>query len=346
MNDMEEKGRRVTIKDIAAHTGYSIATVSRVINGMSMYYSEGTREKIQKAIERFNYHPNLLAKGLKERRTFTIAYLVPQIDDFYSGIYNGMQSEAHARGYSIAIFSSDYHKRKEKANIAHILEKQYDGVIVATGLLNENDNEKLADIFPGTAVVLLEGMEPCANVSRVCVDVEGVFGRAIDYLVGLGHRKIAYVSAPCSFDSLRYRYRGYVNALRAHGIEPDPSLIHFDPGLGLSRFDECYAVAQKVLRKPDFTAMLIMSDWAAFTAIRVVNEMGLKVPEDISIIGFDNLPFTEFSQPALTTISQNSDALAAHGIRLLLDRLNGRAAEDVCLGADLILRQSVAAVKR
>ena len=343
---MVPKSKRVSIKDIAAYTGYSIATVSRVINGTNKFYSEKAKIEIEEAIRKLGYHPNILAKGLKEGRTRTIAYLVPQIDDYYTSVYIGMQNEAYLHGYSIVVISSDYNINQERVNISHIIENNYDGIIVVTGLLNEESNENLAEIFAGIPVVLIEGMHSYENILQVCVDVESVCERAVNLLIELGHKRIAYLSAPCRFETLRYRYQGYVKALKKHEIEPDPSLIFFDSGLELSRFKDCYAIVHAVLQKSDFTAMFIMSDWAAFTAIRVANEMGLRVPEDISIIGFDNLPLTEFTQPALTTISQNSEILGTYGIQLILDKLEGCDVEDVFLDADLIIRQSVAQVKK
>ena len=144
---MADTKKKATIKDVARESGCSIATVSRVINGVNMYYSQETREKVEEAVRKLNYTPNLNAKGLKESRSFNIVYLVPQMDEYYVSILNVMQEIANQKGYSVFILSSNYSEEQEAKHIQHILEKQYDGVVIATGLLNQKYVERIDEIF-------------------------------------------------------------------------------------------------------------------------------------------------------------------------------------------------------
>lgn len=339
------ENRRSTIKDVARESKCSIATVSRVINGVNLYYSQETKEKVLAATKKLNYIPNLNAKGLKERCSYNIAFLVPQIDDFYVGVFDAMQEVANKKGYTVVILSSNYKQEQEKININHIIEKQYDGIIVATGFLNPRYNRELPQMFHGVPVVLLEGVGASEAIRTVNVDVEKVCRDATQYLIDLGHSRIAYVSAPCRFKTLSYRFKGYLAALRDNQIPIDGSLIFFEKGLEKTDFRKCYGIMKRVISEGDFSALLVMSDWAAFSSLKIANELGKRVPEDISIIGFDNLPFTEYSEPQLCTISQNSDSVGRSGISLIFDMLEGKETKDVCLKGNLVLRGSVAARK-
>lgn len=338
---MKNESRRVTIKDVARETGFSIATVSRVINGVNMYYSEETRRKVEEAVQKLNYTPNLNAKGLKESRTFNIAYMVPQIDDFYVEVYDAMQEVANEKGYTIVILSSNYKEEQERINVNHIREKQYDGVVISTGLMNKDYRLHMEQLFPGIPVVFCEGMKERQNIHTVKVDVEAVCKEATEYLLAEGHKKIAYVSAPCRFETLTYRFKGYQDALQGQGMQLEKELIFFEKGLEKTNYNNCYKVMKNIISKRTFTAMLVMSDWAAFCALKVANELGLKVPADLSIIGFDNLPFTEYSQPQLTTISQNSRWIGGKSIHMILNCLEGKKVKDVMRKGELVKRGSV-----
>jgi DNA-binding LacI/PurR family transcriptional regulator len=131
--------RRTTITDIARDTGFSIATVSRIINKTNTYYSKKTMDFVEEAIKRLDYKPNMMARGLKNRRSYMIAYLVPKIDEFYTSIYNRIAEVAGSKGINVNILSSDYDPVKEKYHLSVIREKDYDGLIIGTGLLNSTE---------------------------------------------------------------------------------------------------------------------------------------------------------------------------------------------------------------
>lgn len=341
---MAETKKKATIRDVARESGCSIATVSRVINDVNMYYSQETRDKVMEAVQKLNYTPNLNAKGLKESRSFNIVYLVPQMDEYYVNILNVMQEIANGKGYSIFILNSNYSEEQEEKHIRHILEKQYDGVIIATGLLNTKYSSKMDELFSGIPTVILEGTCTESKVPAVYVNVRQLCCQAVEKLIELGHKRIAYVSAPCIFQTLIERYYGYQDALKAHQIPLDESLVFFEEGLGKTDFKQCYSVMDRILQRKDITALLVNSDWAALVASSIIQEKGGRVPEDISIIGFDNVAFTEYVVPQISTISQGSQTVGKIGIMKLLDMIEGKEVTNTLVEGELIVRQSIGVV--
>jgi len=336
--------RRTTIKDIAKRSGYSIATVSRVINNKGQFYTENTKRKIMETVEELSYKPNLNAKGLKENKTYSIAFVVPQIDDFYLLIYNNIHEEAVKRGYSISILSSNYDPKLELINISLVREKEYDGVIIATGLLNSFKDEDIESIFGDIPIVMIEALSKSNKVASVCVNVEVLCYKAIKYLIDNGHRKIAYVSAPLRFQTLQQRYKGYLKALKDNHIPVDERRIIFNNELERANYQGSYNFMRKTIENGDFTAMMINSDWAAFTAIKAAKELGRRVPEDLSIIGFDNLSFTDFSEPPLTTVSQNPEQTGKSSIKLLFDLMRNEPVNNVIVEGSIVFRNSVSRI--
>jgi len=167
---------------------------------------------------------------------------------------------------------------------------------------------------------------------------------AVNHLIGLGHKRIAYVSAPCRFETLQARYNGYKRALSDSSIELDPDLTVFDKVLETAQLHDCRNLMDSILKNKDFTAMFVMSDWAAYTALHVARENGINIPEELSVISFDNMPFTEFTQPPLTTISQNSLDIGKTSIDLLFDLINGKPSGNITVTAELVLRKSTAPI--
>ena len=162
----------------------------------------------------------------------------------------------------------------------------------------------------------------------------------MEQLIALGHKRIAYASAPCVFPTLAERYQGYEDALKAHQIPVDPSLVFFESGLGKTDIGHCYSAMDRILHNRDFTALLVISDWAAMAASNIIQKKGGRVPDDLSIIGFDNMAFTEYVAPKLSTISQNSETVGKIGMMMLLDQIEGNATANAWVEGTLILRQS------
>lgn len=332
------KKKRVTIKDVAKESKYSIATVSRVINETGKFYSNDTKKHILDVVHRLGYKTDALAKGLKKGDSGAIAYMVPQIDDFYSAIYRGMVSVANEFSCSVVILNSDYNREQEINNINTIKEGRFDGVVIATSLLSNINISQLSEIVPVVCIDRFQLMNdtPCVSIN----DLE-VSQKATEYLIELGHKSIAFISAPPRITVLNERFMGYKKALDLHEIKFNKEIIFFEESLQKTNYQDCYKMMQRILlnyRK--FSAAFIISDFAAFTAIRVVSEIGLKMPDDLSIIGFDNLEFTEFCIPSLTTISQNKYLIGQESARIMMELLEGKEVNNVMIKAELIIRES------
>ena len=337
---MSKAGQKVTLKDIAKETGYSLATVSRVLGNGDRFFSEETEKVILEAAQRLHYRPNLMARGLKTGNTFSIAFLVPQLDEFYNRVFQGIHKFMSSQGYSVSTLSSDYNLNQEDINVQHIIERQYDGVIVATGFLSKERNKHPKKVFGDTPMVMTEHEERGEGILSVSLNVRDAAVQATEHLIKLGHRKIAYLSAPDRFDTLSERYKGYRSALNRHGIELDPSIVFFDGALERTDYDEMYRLMKRVLSHREFTALLSMSDYAAIAAIRVASDMGLQIPKDLSIVGFDDVPFTQYTRPTITTVSQKSYEAGQLSAKMLLGLLQGSPVKNTRLDCELVVRGS------
>lgn len=335
-----EKKRDITLKDIARDTGFSITTISRVINRSNRFYSDETEQCILESVKRLNYKPNLQARGLRTGKTFSIAYLVPQLDDYYNNIYSGINDYMSRAGYSVSILSSDYCETQEKINIQHIINRHYDGVIVATGFLSKKINSHPQNIFGNNPLVMIECKNRGEEIAIISLNVRDVCRKTTEYLISLGHSRIAYLSAPARFDTLIERYDGYLDALAANQINLDESIVFFDQALERTDFDEFYKLMQRILNRAEFTAIIIMSDFAAVAALRVALELGINVPDDLSVVGFDNIPFTQFTTPTITTVAQNAYSVGSTSAEMLMDLIRGKPVSNRSLNCELIIRGS------
>lgn len=338
---MRKDNGKVTLKDIARETGLSVATVSRVLNQGDRFYSDDTERIVKEAAKRLNYQTNLLAKGLKTGNSFSIAFLVPQLDDFYNHVLQGVFDYVKERGYSVSALSSDYNGDQEDLNIQHIIGRQYDGVVVVTGFLREERNEHPGKVFGNIPLVMADCEKGGEEIASVSLNVQEACMSAVEHLISFGHRRIAYFSAPPRFDTLKRRYQGYLDALEKHGITYDPSIVFFDEALERTDYDEFYRLMKRILQNRNYTALFSMSDYAAVAAIRVVSEQGQRIPEELSIIGFDNIPFTQFTLPPITTVSQNSYQVGRQSAELLINLIQGRRLKSRRLNCELIKRGTV-----
>ena len=334
------KNRHATIQDIARETGFSVATVSRVINKTHVSYSEKTRRIVEEAAMRLNYRPDMMARGLKVGRSFSIALVTPEIDEFYTGIFNGVNDLAIEKGYTVLWFSSQNDPEIERRNFRQIQDRNFDAMIIVTGLFEENSN--LSRVIGNLPVVLLEGMHPVEGVSRVYVDVEQSCCDAVKYLVSYGHRRIAYVTAPMDYDTLRYRYQGYLRGLRECGLPNDESLVFCDDALSSCNYAANYHLMRRVLAERSFSAIFIQSDWTSIAALKAAKELSLRVPADLSIVAFDNLPFTDYTDPPLTVVEQDYLRMGRIAMEQALSMIAGDEPRVERLEGRLIVRRSVA----
>jgi DNA-binding LacI/PurR family transcriptional regulator len=339
------QNKRATIKDIAKLTGFSIATVSRVINKKGLFYSKSTYGIIISAAESLNYYPDAIARGLKTSKTYNIAFLVPKTAEFYSEIFLGIQDTANLSGYSVAMYSSKFDAKQEKRNIEVILSNRLDGIIIATSLFECKNFENISKA--GIPAVTIEKFLKNTEVPSITIKNREISKKAVEYLISLGHKKIGFISEPLSMGKIESRLRGYKDALNGAGINFDNSLVFIDECLAEEIFDVCYEYIKNIFsKKIDLSAIFASTDVIAIAAVKALSGLGYKIPEDISIIGFDGLEITKYTNPTLTTVIQPRYEMGKEAMQLLLKIINGQPVSNVDLKAELEIRNSTAFLKK
>jgi len=295
-----DKKKKPTIKDIAIKTGFSHATVSRVLNKKGKFYSELTRKKIEDAAEQLNYTPNAMARYLRNRRTKLIAYLIPESQPFYFSIYRGIRHVAEKNGYNVLIMSSDYDEEIEKKNVKTLLENRVDGVIIASMMVNEKQISMLRDrVVP---IVLVDIEENYTNISNVVINNEEITFLGTKHLIEFGHEKIAFISGPMEIMNYNKRFFGYKKALLEHKIEFDDSIVFIMEGLRwLTTYKSDYSKIREIIAgNRKITALFLISATLPIIANKVAKDLSLRVPEDIAILGFNELPISKYIDPPIS----------------------------------------------
>lgn len=340
-NSKINKKNRATIKDVAEYTGFSIATVSRVLNKKGVFYSAKTYKKIQEAIVKLDYHPDAIARGLKTQKTFNIAFIEPWMSEFFSEVFFGVQDVANKAGYSVAIFSSNCNKEQEKRNINTMLSNRIDGIIISSAILNKLNLLRI--INQRIPVVAIEKIADDVSITCITIKNREVSKKAIEYLIKLGHKRIGFVSEPLGVGNLINRFKGYKEALAGNGLTFDESIIFIDEAFRGEKYSSCYNYIKKNMEKiKSCTALFITADETAIGAMKALNDEGLMVPDDISIIGFDGLELSKFLVPSLTTIVQPRYEMGFKAMELLLNLIDGKSAESLELKAELLVGKSTA----
>lgn len=343
----ENGGRHPTIRDIAERAGVAPMTVSRVINE-SGYASEAIRERVLRAVQELRYRPNGLARSLKRQRTQVVGILLPDIaNPFSAELVRGIQEMLLARGYSSFISTSERSTAREQAAMQALFDHRADGLIVATRETEEG-NEFLRHLTErGVPTVLVGRAFTHPHVDRVTADHETGGREATAHLIALGHRRIAFVGVSSENGAGLRRYQGYLAALREHSLPVDAKLIvgpEAQAGPGYSTQDDGYEAMQRLLLLPKRpTAVFARNDFTAMGAICAIRDAGLSVPEDVAVVGFDNVPLAAYTAPPLSTVDQPTAEQGRQAAALLLERIEGdraRRRREICLDCHLIVRQS------
>jgi LacI family transcriptional regulator len=332
-----------TIKQVAEHAGVSVATVSRVINKTG-FVSPDLEERVVEAMRLLNYQPSALARGLRAQRTQTIGVLIPQLDQpFFSALTYAIEQFMFTQDYRTLICSAEEIPEKETSYVDMLLRQRIDGaMIVPMGHSGENVQRLLERQVP--VVMLDRDLPGLDGVHRVLVNNESGAYEAVRYLISQGHRRIGLVGSPEYSEPVNHRFRGARRALADAGIEIDQRLIINGD---LKQFEMGSVAGRKLLRleKPP-TAIFALTDVMAVGVIHAALQLGLKLPQDCSVIGFDNIPLASYITPELTTVAQPIYELGETASRLLLDAMRETTpAQRVYMDTRLVLRQSVTSIK-
>jgi LacI family transcriptional regulator len=317
----------VTIRDVAIKAEVSIATVSRVVNGNRPVQPE-IRDRVLKAIEELDYRPNYLARGLRQRTTSMIGLLIPDNSNpFYAEVARAIEDAGFAAGYGVILCNWDLSEEKLKAYLDVLLSHKVDGVILCNWDLSEEKLKAYLDVLTGNLPVVLANAELLTStIDQVMVDgYQGGYA-AGQYLLRLNHRCIGCIDVFSSFTRATSRMVGFRQALSEKGIEQTADHLAFGNG----RYDSGYKAMQELYQRcPDLTAVFVFNDLMALGAMNALRTLGMRVPEDLSIIGFDNIFYASTSEPTLTTIAQPIAAIGQECITQLLERMHLPAKEPV-----------------
>ncbi|MGD0248668.1 MAG: LacI family DNA-binding transcriptional regulator [Candidatus Limnocylindrales bacterium] len=329
-----------TLNDVAKLAGVSTMTVSRVVNG-SGYTSPEAQARVKRAIAELGYMPNGLARQLRSKRTKTIALVVTDIrNPFFTTIASGVEDTARARGYAV-MFCNTYESDVEEAEYVRVLiERRVDGVLLVPAI--GADKSLLLLQQHGMPTVILDRHLSGADADEVRADSKAGAYDAVRHLTDLGHRRIAILAGPAGVSTSTDRVAGYREALLEACPAGDCGQILF----GEFNENSGYSMTREVLEaEPRQTAIFATNNFIAFGALRALREAGLRIPEDMSMVVFDDLPPGWVMDPFLTVVSQPAYEIGTQAAQLLLERLAGEAPEgprSIVLPSELVIRRSTA----
>ena len=333
----------MNIAEIAKRANVSTATVSRTLN-QSGPVKAATARKVWRAVTEMNYFPNSHARALVSGRSRLIGLIVSDITNpFFPELIRAFQDLATQKQYDVLLTSTDYLTSRMTECLRRMLERKVDGVAMMTsemdlGLIKELSRRNVPIVFMDVGQ-----MGP--RMSHVAIDYGHGIRQAVDHVTGLGHRQIAFISGPLDLHSARTRRQAFLDGLRQHGLTPERKMIR--EGMHTAEGGEQAMTALLRLSKPP-TAVVCSNDWTAIGALHAVHAAGLTVPGDVSIVGFDDIPLTRYTNPALTTVRMTASDVGATAFNALFRLIGEEAVEgDVYqIPTKLVVRGSTARLKR
>ena len=330
----------VTLRDVAKRAGVSISTVSRVVRGKNIIHPE-TRKKVMEAVKRLNYYPNNTARAMVKKQTYTIGLIISDISNpFYPPLLRGVENTINKFGYSLVLCNTDENPEKEKQYLKVMLEKRIDGLIVS---LASATNTRFLKEFEkrNIPMVCIDRKAGNLKVDTVCVDnVHGAF-MAVEHLLKIGHRKIAMVSGIRGITTTEGRVEGYLKALKDYKV--DESLIVG----GKSTIEGAIETIEKLLNL-DFspTALFSCNNLITLGIYIGLKKYGKKIPEDIAVVGFDDLDWAEALYPSPTVVLQPTYTIGATAAQILIQKIlkeGPKNKQTIMLKTELIVRESCGA---
>jgi DNA-binding LacI/PurR family transcriptional regulator len=337
--------RNVSLKELAGHLGLSITSLSLVLNDKPGANSipQETKDRIFEAAEKFNYRPNYFARSLRAQKSFTLGVIVPELSDGYSAmVLNGVEAALSKEGYFYITASHLHRDDLLERHPQMLIERQVEGIIaVDTPVRFETE----------LPVVTVSGHDSIEGVNNIILNHQHAAELGVGHLFTLGHRKLAVIKGQAFSSDTEIRWETIVEAAGKRGIKIDKDLTTQLEG-DIPSPEIGYVATKKILSaKKSFTALFAFNDISAIGAIRALQEVGLRVPEDVSVLGFDDVYAAAFHNPALTTIRQPLFEMGKTAAQTLLQRLskNGNGEEipqTLTVEPQLIVRNSTASVKK
>lgn len=334
-----QNSARVTIRDVAAQAGVSVATVSKVINERYGVAAE-TTERVRAVIDELGYEASLVAQSLRNQRTNVIGVLVADIEPFSAELLKGAADAIRGSGYELVVYSAGGRASEqigwERRYLSRLSGTLLDGAVLVTPTITESDMRR------GTPIVAVDPHTGPAGLPTVAADSLAGAKSAVEFLLQLGHERIGLITGRPDLQSAQLRETGYRQALAEAGLMVDPALIApggYDP-------DVARVSARTMLSTPSRpTAIVSANDISAIAVIDVAKEIGLSVPGDISVVGFDNIPESAMSEPPLTTVEQPIREMGRRAVEMLISLIRGDDVEQrhVTLTTRIVVRASTSA---
>jgi LacI family transcriptional regulator len=330
--------KRVTIADVAAEAGVSVATVSKVINGR-YGVALGTSTRVKAVIEELGYESSLIARSLRSHRTNVIGILVADFEPFSAELLKGAALAIHSTDYEVVVYSGGHGHNQpgwERRYMSRLSGTLTDGTILVT--------PTVVDVTHDSPVVAVDAHTGTSGMPTVSSDNLNGAIAATEHLIALGHRRIGFLAGRPDLESARLREEGYRQALATAGIEFDPALVL----VGGYTAESAERPARQLLEMHERpTAIFAANDLSAIETVEVAQSFGLKVPDDLSVVGFDNVPESALIDPPLTTIDQSIQQMGFEAVRLLVTMIDdpSQPAVHVTLPTELVVRQSCRAIE-
>jgi DNA-binding LacI/PurR family transcriptional regulator len=333
---------KATIYDIAKEAGVSIATVSKVINGKGRI-SQETRSAVIAIMERLDFQPSVIASALTGKKTFTLGLLVPDVSNpFFAEIARAIEDQGHQLGYSVVMCNTDNKDEKVERYISLLLQKSVDGIIIATGIEKKEILEQL--LAKGLPIVLIARELPLIAVDTVVVDdyVGGCL--AASHLLQIGHKEIAILAESQKVSSSRERIRGFRQTMSDAGLTLNEQWLRVCD----YKVEDGKNKALELLHEDHRpTAIFACNDMLAVGVLQAAKEMKMIVPNELSIISFDNTILSSVTNPPLTTIAQPMEQMGKHAVNLIVENIKegNQLKQRIVLRPEFILRESTSVRK-
>ncbi|MBO0600626.1 LacI family DNA-binding transcriptional regulator [Sporosarcina sp. E16_3] len=324
-----------TIQEVAKKAGVSVATVSRVINNPAIV-TEKTRLKVEQVITNLNYEPSVLGRNLRTSESRLLLALIPSISNpFYTEIINGIEDIAIEQGYNILLCATDSNSNREDIYFNLLKSKLADGIISMDPTVNRTKLLELASKYP---VIQCSEYDEDGNISYVTINNELAAYHAVRHLIKIGHTKIALINSHKKYLYARERRQGFEKALQEFNLPINSDWIYNTDSLGFEQGQQAMRHLLTLSDRP--TAVFAVSDILAIGALKEININGLHVPNDIAIIGFDKISFSNMTHPTLTTISQPGYKMGSTSATMLINKIRGKEVTSVILDHELVIRES------
>ena len=333
----QKNQRRTTIKDVAAYADVSIATVSKIINGKDEHITDATRQRVFEAIDTLGYVQNTMAKSLKESSTKTLGLILPDISNAFPEMAKGAQEEAAAHGYTLIFGSTDNNAVQEEQFLNVLKSRMVDGIIYVSS--DAATSERLLTDVNVPVVFMDRMIRKNANMGSVQIDNFAAMRAVAAYIAGKGCQHVAYITSDITMSPGKERYEGFMEGLAEAGIVFDKRL-HY---AGTFSVETGQVGAMTLLqREPQIDCIACGNDLMAIGAVSVCQKLGKKIPEDIKIMGFDDIYIAKYLNPELTTVRQDACKMGKLAARMLIRHIEYKEdLTDVILPYEIMERSTV-----